>query len=78
MLIPSGFIVISLVIIDDLNVVRISVTPDKTDTPLVVDAYTVRPGAIALEQFQLIARRYAKILQLPCLTHAVLKRRLCD
>jgi hypothetical protein len=55
------------VVIDDLNVVRIAVPPHKTDTPLVIDPDAVRPGAIALEHFQLIARRHAKILQPPCL-----------
>jgi hypothetical protein len=58
---------ISLVVIDDLKIVRIAITPNKTDAPLVIDPYAVRPGAIALEQFQLVARRYAKILQPSCL-----------
>jgi hypothetical protein len=55
------------VIIDDLNVMRIAFTPAKADAPLVIHPNAVRPGAISLEQFQLVARRYAKILQPLCL-----------
>ncbi len=54
-----------LVIIDNLDVVRIAITPHKTDAPLVIDPNAVRPGAIALEQFHLVAGRYAKIFQPP-------------
>ena len=57
----------SSVIIDDLNIVGIAITPREADEPLVVDAYAVGSGTIAPEQFQLVARRYAEVLQSPCL-----------
>jgi hypothetical protein len=55
------------VVIHDLNVVRIAVTPREADAPLVIDSNAVRPRAAALQQFKLVSRRHAKILQPPCL-----------
>jgi len=66
----DGFMVISssvLVVIHNLNVIRIAVTPGEANPPLVVDPNAVCPGAIAPEQFKLVSRRYPKILQAPCL-----------
>ena len=57
----------SLVLIDDLNILGIAITPGEADAPLVVAAYAVGSGTIAPEQFQLVARRYAEVLQVPCL-----------
>jgi len=46
--------------------VRIAVAPGEADAPLVVDPNTVRPRAVALQQFQLVSGRYAKIVQAQC------------
>jgi hypothetical protein len=56
-----------LVVIHNLNVMRIAVTPGEADPPLIVDPNAVCPGAITPEQFKLVSRRYPKILQAPCL-----------
>jgi hypothetical protein len=55
------------VVIHNLNVISIPITPGEADAPLIVDPNTVRPGAISPEQFKLVSRRHAKILQQPCL-----------
>src|SRR5271168_3694092 len=50
-------------IIRDLYVVGVSVAPDKTDTPLVVDAYAVLPRAVTLQLMKSVARRHSQIRQ---------------
>jgi hypothetical protein len=56
-----------LVVIHNLNVMRIAVTPREADAPLVIDSNAIRPRAVSLQQFKLIPGRHAKILQPPCL-----------
>ena len=51
-------------IVDDLDIVGITVSPEEADAPLVVDPNAVGSGAIALQGFQLVARRDPKVLQL--------------
>jgi len=47
------------VIIDDLNVVGVSVKPNKAETPLIVDSYAMLSLPIAAQSFQTIPwRRY--------------------
>ena len=53
----------ALVVIHDLNVMRIAVAPGEADTPLVIDPNAIRSGAAALQQFKLVSRRHAKVLQ---------------
>ena len=53
-------------IIHDLDVVRVSLVPDKADAPPVVDAEAVLPGMIALQSLEPIARRRSEIAQLRC------------
>jgi hypothetical protein len=43
--------------------VGVSVTPHKTDTPLVVDAYTVLPRAVTFQLMKSVARRHSQIRQ---------------
>ena len=52
-------------VIHNLNVIRIAIIPGEADAPLVVNPNAVCPGAIGPEQFKLISRRHAKILQSP-------------
>ena len=51
-------------IIDDFHFVTIAVAPNKTDSPLIVDANRVLPFTIASQCFQLISRRRRQDAQL--------------
>lgn len=53
-------------IIDDLNFVGVAVPPYETDAPLIVDANTMLPFAIALQCLEAVAGRYAQILKAFC------------
>ena len=53
----------SLVIIHDFYIVGIATTPDKADTPLVVDANAMLPFPIASQYFQMIAGRRLQIAE---------------
>jgi len=48
-------------IVDDLNVMSATVTPDEADSPLVVDPYAVLSLSVARESFQAVSRRDAKV-----------------
>jgi hypothetical protein len=50
-------------IIHDLHVFCMPVTPYEADTPLIIDADTVLPFPISLQGFQSVRRREAQILQ---------------
>jgi hypothetical protein len=49
------------VVIDNLHIVGIPVTPDKADAPLIIDANAVLPFSVAFKRFQVIARRGGKV-----------------
>jgi hypothetical protein len=51
------------VVIDDLYVVRITRTPSKANTPLIVDPDTVLTGSVAFQRLKPIARRDAQEIQ---------------
>jgi hypothetical protein len=42
-----------LVIVDDFDIVAMALTPDKTDSPLIIDPNRVLPFPIASQCFQL-------------------------
>jgi hypothetical protein len=44
-------------------VVGVSFAPQKTDTPLVVDAYTVLPRTVTFQLMKSVARRHFQIYQ---------------
>jgi len=50
------------VIVADLDLVNITVAPDKADAPLVVDADAVLAFALAREALEPIARRTCKLM----------------
>jgi hypothetical protein len=50
-------------IVHDLDVVRVGILPPKTDSPLIVDANAVLPGAIAFQLFQTIAGRAPQVVK---------------
>ncbi len=52
-------------VIDDLNVEHIALLPYETDAPLIVDANTVLPLPVALEQLQPVAGDGSQIPELP-------------
>jgi hypothetical protein len=52
------------VIINNLDVVRITVTPNKADAILVIDTNAVCPLAISAERLETIAGKNAKVAKL--------------
>ena len=54
---------LSLVIVDDLNLVSVTFGPNETEAPLVVDANAVLPLAIATKLLQMVARRHPQVMQ---------------
>ena len=50
-------------IIDDLDVVGLCVSPTKDDTPLSVDTDAVKPRPLTVERLEPIARRSSKITE---------------
>lgn len=53
-------------IIYDLDIVRIAVTPNKADAPLIVDANAVLTRSIASKRLQTITGRRGEIAQFCC------------
>jgi hypothetical protein len=53
-----------LVIIDDLNVIRITVTPAKGHSPLIVDPYAVESLQIPFQALKPVPGRHSKICQI--------------
>ncbi len=51
------------VVVDDFNVVRISLCPDEADAPLVIDSNTILARAISGEPLQAIAWGHPKVMQ---------------
>jgi hypothetical protein len=49
------------VTICNLDVVGVSVAPHKTDSPLVVDAYTVLPRTVTFQLMKSVTRRHFQI-----------------
>jgi hypothetical protein len=52
-----------LMIIDDFDVIRLAVAPDKTQPPLIVNADAVLAEPITLQRLQVIAGRYTQKIQ---------------
>jgi len=52
----------SSVIVDNLDIVRVSVLPSKADAPLVVDANAVLTLSVAAQGFEPVARGGAQVL----------------
>src|SRR6185295_19326691 len=53
------------VIVDDLDVVGMALSPNEADPPLVVDTDRMLSAAISLQCLQAIGRRNAQIVQAP-------------
>ena len=50
-------------IIHDLNVISIAITPDEADAPLVIDANAMHPRTVAFQKFELVSGWHPKIPQ---------------
>jgi hypothetical protein len=55
----------SPVIIRNLNIISIMVSPNKTDAILIIDAYAVLPMPVSMQLLWSIARRQSEIAQIP-------------
>ena len=53
-------------VVNEFDVVRVTVVPSKADAPLIVDANTVLSGAITFELFEAVSGRRAEIIQGLC------------
>jgi hypothetical protein len=51
-------------IIHDLNVIGVPVSPNKADTPLIVDPNAVLPFPVSVECFEAVPRRRRQVAQL--------------
>lgn len=51
------------VIVRNLHVVGVAVAPHKTDSPLIVDAYTVLLRTVTFQLMKSVARRHSQIRQ---------------
>jgi hypothetical protein len=58
--------VLSLVIIDNLNINDITVRSSETDAPLIINTNTVLPGALAFKELKPIAGRTLQKRQAGC------------
>ena len=52
-------------IIHDLDLVGVPITPDETNPPLVIDANAVLSGPVSRQRFQPVAGWHTQILQRP-------------
>ena len=50
-------------VIDDFDLVRVSVAPDEAQSPLVIDPDAVLPGPVTLQGFQTVTRWLPQILK---------------
>ena len=53
----------SLVIVNYLNIMCVTVAPDETETPLIVDANAMLPFSLAMQLFQAVSRRCRQVAQ---------------
>jgi hypothetical protein len=50
-------------IVDDLHIISVSVSPSEADSPLIIDPDTIGSGSIPLQLFEAIVRRNSQIVQ---------------
>jgi hypothetical protein len=49
-------------IINNFDLIRVTIAPFKADAPLIINTNTEPPGTIALQQFEPIRRRNSQVL----------------
>ncbi len=54
------------VVVDDFNVISLTVLPSETDPPLIIDSETVLSCAVSFKNFQTVARDCCQIVQRTC------------
>jgi hypothetical protein len=57
---------LSLVVVHDLDVLRVPVAPRETDPPLVIDTDAVLPGAVASQRLKPVSPDRAEVGQACC------------
>jgi hypothetical protein len=50
-------------IVNYLDLINVALSPDKADSPTVIDSDTIFPQAVSLEGFQAIARWNSQIIE---------------
>lgn len=50
-------------VVGDFDIIRVSVLPDETYTPLVINGNGMLPGAVVLERMEPVAGRVAQIVK---------------
>src|SRR5262249_47569931 len=60
----SGIVRLSLMIVDDLDIIRMSIAPTKTDAPLVVYSDAVLSFSLTDQAFQPVSRRSPEIVEI--------------
>jgi hypothetical protein len=60
---PCHSLLLSLVVVHDLDLVGIPISPHKADPPLVVDSNTVLTTPVTTQRFQPIRRRYPQVIE---------------
>ncbi len=50
-------------VIDNLNMMRMPITPNKTYSPLIIDPYAVLPGTLPGQSLKPVTRRYTQGIQ---------------
>jgi hypothetical protein len=53
-------------VVDDLDVVRVTVSPDEAQAPLVVDSNAVLPRAISFQGFEMVSGKRTEIFERAC------------
>lgn len=54
-------------VIGNFYLIGVGFSPLKAQTPLIVNADTMLPRALAYKLFQMIRRRYSKVIQIRCI-----------
>ena len=54
---------ISLVVVDDFNRVRVPIFPDEADAPLVIDTDAMLAAPLPLESFEPVPRWHPQVIQ---------------
>ena len=52
-------------VVDDFNFVRMSISPDKTDPPLVVDTNRMLAMSVLRQRLEAVAGRHSKVIERP-------------
>jgi hypothetical protein len=54
------------VVVDDLDAIRVTLFPFETDSPLIIDPYTVLSLTVTMQPLQLVSGRAAQVIKRFC------------